>query len=214
MKTKAYKPVIVLCSLAVTGLSTPAHADILLTIGFQYTQLNSGDVFAGNLVIDTATDKITGITTDGGTAVPDPEFTFSDLNGGNPLFNVGDSVTLTPAFVTDASTSQVISDSNTGVTFNWASVTTNSFLCTACNNDVFYEVSYNGPETINQLLIGGVVKDSFEPGSGVTEFTTGKASAPPPPPPPPAVPEPATLLPLLGMGWTIVGISRRRMKSV
>src|SRR5580658_986049 len=195
MKTRTYKAIVVLCSLAVIGLSTPARADIILTIGFQYTQLNSPlDVFAGDLQIDTATNTITGIVTDGGSAIPDPDFTFSDLNSGNPLFNVGDSVTLTPMLVTDASTSQVISDSNTGVTLNWASLTINSFLCTACNNDVFYEVNYNGPETVNQLLIGGVVKDTFEPGSGVIEYTTGTASAPPPPPPPPpAVPEPSSV---------------------
>jgi hypothetical protein len=212
MNTKTYKPIVVLCSLSAIGLSTPARADVQLNIGFAFTALNSGDVFAGNLVIDTVTDKISGITNDFTTPPPDPNFTFSNLNGGNPLFNVGDSVTVTPMLVTDATTSQVISDTNTGVTFNWASVTTNSFTCGACDGGVFYNVAYNGPETVNQLLIGGVVKDSFEPGSSVIEFTTGTNGGSGPPPP--TVPEPATLWSLLGMGSTIVAISRSRMKSV
>ncbi len=76
-------------------LNTPARADAILTIDFVSTDLVQGvtdNVLQGNLVIDETTGTITGITDDfnGCCGFPDPNFQFSDLNGGNPLFNVGD----------------------------------------------------------------------------------------------------------------------------
>jgi hypothetical protein len=193
-------------------LAIPARADSTLTIDFVSTDTTnnpSTDVLQGNLIIDTTTNTLTGITNDsnGCCGFPDPSFTFADLNGGNPLFNVGDSVTASAV----PGTSQTIVDSTTGVTFDWTSVTTDTFPCGACGGGVSYQVSYNGTGPgggPNTIVIGGVVVDSFTVGDGVVEITgtasgTGGTGGTP-------APEPATVW-LLGIGLVIVAMSRRTL---
>jgi hypothetical protein len=198
MKTKT--PIVVLCSLAVIGLCKPARAGTVLTIDFVSTDTSSGDVLQGNLIINESTDTITGITNDfdGCCGFPDPSFTFSDLNGGNPLFNVGDSVTATAI----PGTSQVISDSTTGVTLDWTSVTSTVFTG-------FVNVAFNGTGTgggPNTIVVDSVVEDNFTPGDFVDEIagTTGGGGS--------TAPEPSMFW-LLGTGLIGVAIYRRRTKS-
>ncbi|MGB6943619.1 MAG: hypothetical protein WBE37_14565 [Bryobacteraceae bacterium] len=199
-----------LCSLAMAGLSTAARADTVLIVDFQNTDTTSGDVLQGNLTIDETTDTITGVASDFSGASPDPSFTFTDLNGDQPLFNVGDSITATAV----PGTSQVISDSTTGVTLDWTSVTSVPFACSACLGGAYTVVSFNGTgggPPNNTIQVGGVVEDSMYPGDYVLEMEGTNGVTPPPPPPPPAVPEPSSIAFPLAAG--LVGLVAWRKKA-